>query len=81
MDLYFLCSILTVDIFIVLWDLFIGLLWAYSAYIIGLILLAYDQYCYFVRWTYIFVIINVVGFLYALCLKAVTAQHTNLCCT
>jgi hypothetical protein len=40
MDLYFLCSILAVDIFIVLFALFLGLLRAYSAYIIGLIFLA-----------------------------------------
>jgi hypothetical protein len=40
MDLYFLCSILAIDIFIVLFALFLGLLRAYSAYIIGLIFLA-----------------------------------------
>jgi hypothetical protein len=41
MDLYFLYSILAVDIFIVLFALFSGLLRAFSAYIIGLIFLAY----------------------------------------
>jgi hypothetical protein len=40
MDLYFLCSILAIDIFIVLFALFVRLLRAYSAYIIGLIFLA-----------------------------------------
>jgi hypothetical protein len=41
MDLYFQYSILDLDIFIVSFGLFIGLPWAFSTYIIGLIFLAY----------------------------------------
>jgi hypothetical protein len=40
MDLDFLCSILVVDIFILLFALFVGLLRGYSAYIRRLIFLA-----------------------------------------
>jgi hypothetical protein len=35
MDVYFLYSILAIDIFIIVFAVFLGLLRAYSAYIIG----------------------------------------------
>jgi hypothetical protein len=41
MDLYFLSSILVVDIFISLFAIFIGLLKEFSTYVIGIVFLAY----------------------------------------
>jgi hypothetical protein len=41
MDLYFLGSIIVVDIFIIVFALSVGLVRAFSTYIIGLIFLAY----------------------------------------